>query len=85
MSLRIQNSRSTSLIGSRAWLPPWEEQHELNEKIQELEKKQCQRQQIFDLEDEIAQKRDDLISALELRMTQKPTSEPLFTIAWQVV
>lgn len=59
-SLRIQNSRSKSLIGSRAWLPPWEEQHELNEKIQELEKKkQCQRQQIFDLEDEIAQKRDE--------------------------
>jgi hypothetical protein len=48
-------------------------------------KKQCQRQQIFDLEDEIAQKRDELISALEHRMTQKPTSEPLFTIAWQVV
>ena len=75
-----------SLIGSRAWLPPWEEQHELNEKIQELEKnKQRQRQQIFDLEDEIAQKRDDLISALEHRMTQKTTSEPLVTIAWQVV
>ena len=63
-----------------------EEQHELQENIQELEKKkQCQRQQIFDLEDEIAQKRDELISALEHRMTQKPTSEPLFTIAWQVV
>jgi hypothetical protein len=42
-----------------------------------------QRQQIFDLEDEIAQKRDDLITALERRMTQKSTSEPLFTIAWQ--
>jgi len=63
-----------------------EEQHELQEKIQELEKKKRrQRQQIFDLEDEIAQKRDDLISALERRMTQKTTSEPLFTIAWKVV
>lgn len=63
-----------------------EEQHELQEKIQELEKKKRrQRQQIFDLEDEITQKRDDLFSALERRMTQKTTSELLFTIAWKVV
>lgn len=63
-----------------------EEQHDLQEKIRELEKKKRrQRQQIFDLEDEIAQKRDDLISALERRMTQKTASEPLFTIAWNVV
>jgi hypothetical protein len=44
-------------------------------------KKRRQRQQIFDLEDEFAQKRDDLISALEHRITQKTTSEPLFAIA----
>lgn len=63
-----------------------EEQHELQEKIQGLEKKKRrQRQQIFDSEEEIAQKRDDLISALERRMTQKTTSELLFTIAWKVV
>jgi hypothetical protein len=42
-------------------------------------------QAIFDLEDEIAQKRDDLISALARRMTQKTTWEPLFTIAWKNV
>jgi len=61
------------------------EQHELQEKIRELEKKKRrQRQHIFDLEDEIAQKRDDLISALERRMTQKTSLEPLFTIAWKV-
>ncbi|MBA4384769.1 MAG: ATP-dependent helicase [Anaerolinea sp.] len=63
-----------------------EEQHQLQEKIQDLEKKKRrQRQQIFDMEDEIAQKRDDLISTLEKRMTQKTASEPLFTIAWKVV
>lgn len=85
-SLRIQNSRSTSLIGSLTRLPPWEEQHELQEKIQELEKKKRrQRQQIFDLEDEIAQKRDDLTSVLEHRMTQKKTSELLFMIEWKVI
>ena len=63
-----------------------EEQHDLQEKIQELEKKKRrQRQQIFDLEDEVTQKRDDLITALERRMTQKTSSEPLFTIAWTVI
>ena len=63
-----------------------EKQHEFQEKIRELEKKKRrQRQQIFDLENEIAQKRDELIAALERRMSQKTTSEPLFTIAWQVI
>ena len=63
-----------------------EEQHALQEKIRELEKKKRrQRQQIFDLEDEITQKRDDLITTLERRMTQKTSLEPLFTIAWKVV
>jgi len=34
-------------------------------------KKRRQRQEIFDLEDEIAQRWDNLIAALEHRMTQK--------------
>lgn len=62
-----------------------EEQHEIQEKIRELEKKKRrQRQQIFDLEDDVSQKRDNLISALEKRMYQKITVEPVFTIAWKV-
>jgi superfamily II DNA/RNA helicase len=63
-----------------------EEQHILQEKIRDLEKKKRrQRQEIFDLEDEIAQKRDDLISTLEKRMIQKTHIEPLFTIQWAVI
>lgn len=63
-----------------------EEQHTLQERIRELEKKKRrQRQEIFDLEDEIAQKRDDLISTLEKRMIQKTHIEPLFTIQWAVI
>ena len=62
-----------------------EEQHTLQEKIRDLEKKKrSQRQRIFDMEDEIAQKRDDLINTLEKRMTQKTNQEPLFTIQWAV-
>ena len=44
-----------------------------------------QRQRIFEVEDEIAEKRDRLIDQLESRMTQKSEVQPLFTLRWQVV
>ena len=40
---------------------------------------------VQDLEDEIMEKRDSLIDALEERMQQRTESEPLSTIRWQVV
>jgi chemotaxis protein histidine kinase CheA len=66
--------------------PTMAEQKPLQEQIQQLgKKKRKQRQQIFDIEDEITGKRDALIEALERRMTQKTTIEPLFTLRWSVV
>jgi len=63
-----------------------DEQHHVQERIQELEKKKRrQRQRIFEVEDEIMQKRDSLIDALEKRMHQRTRSEQLFTIRWKVV
>jgi len=63
-----------------------DEQHQLQEQIRQLErKKRRQRQRIFDVEDEIIEKRDNLIDALEKRMQQRTQSTPLFTIRWQVV
>ncbi len=63
-----------------------EEQHALQKQIQELEKqKRRQRQRIFEVEDEIMAKRDELIARLEKRMHQRTTVEPLFTIRWSVV
>lgn len=63
-----------------------QEQKELQDKIQKLEKKKRrQRQQIFDVEDEIEEKRDALVVALERRLQQKTSVEPLFTIRWSVV
>ncbi|MBW2664476.1 MAG: hypothetical protein JRD93_21485, partial [Deltaproteobacteria bacterium] len=44
-----------------------------------------QRQQIFDVEDEIMDKRDALITALEKRMAQKTDVQTLFIIQWRVV
>jgi len=63
-----------------------EEQKQLQDRISGLEKKKRrQRQQIFDVEDEIEQKRDALIEALEKRLAQKTSVEPLFIIRWSVV
>ncbi|MCD4825847.1 MAG: DEAD/DEAH box helicase [Phycisphaerae bacterium] len=62
-----------------------EEQHQIQEKIKALEKKKRrQRQRIFDVEDEIMEKRDSLIDALEKRMQQRTSTKPLFTIRWKV-
>lgn len=63
-----------------------EEQHEIQQQIQKLEKQQRrQRQDIFKVEDEIMEKRDTLIESLERRLSQKTESERLFTIEWEVV
>ena len=63
-----------------------DEQNELQKKLRDLEKKQRkQRQQIFEIEDQIAEKRDTLIDGLQRRMTQKTHSTHLFTIQWEVV
>jgi hypothetical protein len=62
-----------------------EQQHAIQEQIRELEKqKRRQRQRIFDVEDEILAKRDELIEKLEKRMRQRTNVEPLFTIRWSV-
>jgi ERCC4-related helicase len=62
-----------------------EEQHEIQEKIQNLERQQRrQRQEIFSAEDEIMEKRDALIASLEKRLAQRTETEPLFTIRWAV-
>ena len=66
--------------------PTLEEQRQIQERIRKLEKKKRrQRQEIFDVEDEIMEKRDRLISELEERMSQKSDIEQLFTIHWRVI
>ena len=66
--------------------PTVEEQHSFQEDIAKLErKKRTLRERIFDIEDEIAEKRDRLVEALEKRMQQKTTASPVFTIRWRVI
>lgn len=62
-----------------------EEQRQIQEKIQKLERQQRrQRQEIFAVEDEIMAKRDELIDSLEKRLSQRTQVEPLFTVRWSV-
>ena len=62
-----------------------DEQHQIQEKIQKLERQQRrQRQDIFRAEDEIMAKRDQLVDALERRLAQRTAAETLFTIGWRV-
>jgi superfamily II DNA/RNA helicase len=61
------------------------EQHEIQEKIRKLERQQRrQRQEIFKVEDEIMEKRDQLIESLERRLAQRTDTETVFTIRWAV-
>ncbi|MDR4507881.1 MAG: DEAD/DEAH box helicase [Candidatus Brocadiaceae bacterium] len=63
-----------------------QEKHDLEVKIKEEEKMQRkQRQRIFDVEDEIEEKRNGLIDKLKKKLEQKTTSETLFAIRWKVV
>ncbi|HEB0853246.1 DEAD/DEAH box helicase family protein [Citrobacter werkmanii] len=62
-----------------------EEQQAIQQRIRDLERKQRrQRQEIFDVEDEIIEKRDELISALEQRLKQRTEVEEIFTVRWHV-
>lgn len=62
-----------------------EEQSAIQKEIRDLESQQRrQRQQIFDVEDEIESKRDELIAALQRRLNQHSHSVPLFRIRWKL-
>ena len=62
-----------------------EDQQRIQTEIRDLEKLQRrQRQQIFAVEDEIIEKRDELIEALEQKIQQTSNVDDLFIIRWNV-
>lgn len=62
------------------------DQQAIQERIAKLERQQRrQRQEIFDVEDDVKDKREQLIDQLTRRMAQKVHAENLFTVAWSVV
>lgn len=63
-----------------------QEQSAIQSEIAALERqKRRQRQEIFDVEDEIMEQRDQLIESLQQRLEEKTETETLFTLRWQVV
>lgn len=65
--------------------PTLQEQKAPQEQILKLEQqKRRQRQRIFEIEDEIEEKRQTLVAALESRLQQKTETLPLFSVRWRV-
>jgi hypothetical protein len=63
-----------------------EEQQLVQQDLVNLQRQKRElRQRIFDLEDEISEKRDKLVDSLEKRMQQRTSVENLFMIRWEVV
>ena len=63
-----------------------EDQHRIQMQIQDLEKsKRRLRQRIFEVEDEILDERDQMISDLESRLEQDISREDMFKIRWSVL
>ncbi|MFZ4751903.1 MAG: SNF2-related protein [Chitinophagaceae bacterium] len=61
-------------------------QLQIQEQLQEFSRKQKkQRQEIFIVEDEIAEMRDKMIADIQKRMKQEIKKERLFTINWKLV
>jgi multidrug efflux pump subunit AcrA (membrane-fusion protein) len=78
---RLKDTKRRARLAERV-----EEQKPLQEEIKNLERRQRrQRQEIFDVEDEIESKRDQLIEALERRLKQKTLVHFLFRIRWEFV
>lgn len=63
-----------------------QEQLSIQKKLREFTRKQRQqRQTIFDVEDEIAEERDQMIDKIEKRMMRSVSPNVLFTIKWKLI
>jgi hypothetical protein len=85
-ALRNTKARIAQLKRDARKAATLQEQENLQRELAELERKQRrQRQEIFEVEDEIIAKRDELIASLQQRMQEKTETQTLFTLRWQVV
>lgn len=65
--------------------PTLHEEKAMQDQVLKLEQqKRRQRQRIFEIEDEIEEKRKALVAALEARLQQKTLTRILFTVRWRV-
>ena len=84
--LRETKSRIAQLKRDARKAATLEEQSAIQNDLRELERRQRrQRQDIFSVEDEIIERRDELIDQLEKRIQQHTESDNLFTLRFRVV
>ncbi len=84
-SLKQTKARIAQLKREARKVATLQEQEGIQREISELERKQRrQRQEVFDVEDEITAHRDTLIESLQKRLQEKTESETLFTLRWKV-
>ncbi|OEF18986.1 SNF2-related protein [Aliivibrio logei] len=84
-ALKDTKARRNSLKKESRLATTIEQQRDIQLELKELEVKQRkQRRDIFDLEDEVIEKRDELIEDLESRLKQQTETNNLFTIRWTV-
>ena len=63
-----------------------EEQERIQKDLIESERRlRRQRQEIFDVEDEIIEQRDALIDTLQQRMQEETETQTLFVVRWRAV
>jgi chemotaxis protein histidine kinase CheA len=85
LALKDTKTKRNSLKRESRLAVTMEEQRNIQLELKGLEIKQRkQRKDIFDLEDEVISKRDELIESLEIRLKQKTEVKNLFTIRWVV-
>ena len=78
---RIKDAKRQSRLASTI-----EEQKQAQENLKQLERQQRrQRQELFDVEDQIEDRRDQLIAALEQQMHRRSSNHSLFRIRWQLI
>lgn len=84
--LRNTNARIQQLKHDARKAITLQEESAIQQELSTLERQQRkQRQEIFLVEDEIIERRDALIQALQKRLKQTTEEEHLFTIHWSVV
>lgn len=84
--LRETKSRIAQLKREARKAATLEEQSAIQNELRELERRQRrQRQDIFSVEDEIIERRDELIDQLEKRIQQHTETNNLFTLRFRVV
>lgn len=85
-ALKASKARISQLKRDARHAETPDEQLKIQRALAEAERtKRRQRKSIFDVEDEIAAKRDELITALQQRLQQRMTSDTLFCVRWKVI